>query len=146
MALHLIKLCVGTDSIDDLRQWQDEKLAAARKTRRTARLWHRTRMFPKRREEVVAGGSLYWVIKGIVQVRQSILDLEAVTGEDGIARCDIILDRDLIPVRPVPKRAFQGWRYLGPDAAPPDLAGISAGDLAAMPPQMRAALIDLGLI
>lgn len=146
MTLHLIKLCVGTDSIDDLRQWQDEKLAAARKKRRTARLWHRTRMFPKRRDEVLDGGSLYWVIKGVVQVRQPIIDLEAVTGEDGIQRCDIILDRELIPVRPVPRRAFQGWRYLVADEAPSDLAGASAEDLATMPPKMRAVLLELGLI
>lgn len=146
MTLHLIKLCVGTDSIEDLRQWQDEKLAKARKTRRAARLWHRTRMFPKRRAEVLDGGSLYWVIKGVVLVRQAILDLEAVTGDDGIQRCDIILDRELVPVRPVPRRAFQGWRYLLAEEAPPDLAAGNAESLAAMPPKLRAALLDLGLI
>lgn len=146
MTLHIIKLCVGCVSIEDLRDWQEEKLAQARKAKRTARLWHRTRMFPKRGSEIIGQGSLYWVIKAAVQVRQPIVGLEAVTGEDGIARCDIILAPELIPVRPVPRRAFQGWRYLPADDAPADLAGGVAGDLSRMPEAMRAELLSLGLI
>ena len=146
MTIHLIKLCVGTDSIEDLKQWQDEKLRRARaEGRKKPYLWHRTRMFPRRREEVLDGGSLYWVIKGIVQVRQAILDLKAVTGDDGIERCDIVLKRELVPVRPVPRRAFQGWRYLDPDDAPPDL-GKGNSDLTGMPAEMRSKLMELGLI
>jgi hypothetical protein len=146
MALHIIKLCVGCTSIEDLRDWQLEKLAQARKAKRQARLWHRTRMFPKRGEEIIGQGSLYWVIKAVVQVRQPIIDLEAVTGEDGIARCDIVLSPELIPVRPVPRRAFQGWRYLKPEDAPADLKGGLGGEIARMPEAMRAELLSLGLI
>ncbi len=146
MTLHLIKLCVGCTSIEDLRSWQDEKLAQARKDKRTARLWHRTRMFPKRGDEIIGQGSLYWVIKAVVQVRQPIIDLVAVTGEDKIARCDIILAPELIPVRPAPRRAFQGWRYLPADDAPADLAGGFGGDISRMPAAMRAELLALGLI
>ncbi len=146
MALHLIKLCVGCTSIEDLRQWQEEKLNSARKERRAARLWHRTRMFPRRGVEIIGQGSLYWVIKAAVQVRQPILDLVPVTGDDGIARCDIILSPELVPVRPVPRRAFQGWRYLAADEAPADLAGGFGGDISRLPLAMRAELLALGLI
>ena len=146
MTLHIIKLCVGCTSIEDLRQWQEEKLATARKERRAARLWHRTRMFPKRGDEIIGQGSLYWVIKAVVQVRQPILDLAPVTGEDGISRCDIILSPELVPVRPVPRRAFQGWRYLPAEDAPADLAGGASGAIARLPEAMRAELVALGLL
>lgn len=147
MTLHLVKLCVGTDSIEDLRSWQDQKLASAKRKhgRSKPEIWHRTRMFPKRQDEVLNGGSLYWVIRGIVQVRQKILELRPAVDKDGISCCDIILDRALVPVRPVPRRAFQGWRYLEPDDAPPDLAA-GTGDLTAMPARMRAELSELGLL
>jgi len=144
--MHLIKLCVGCASIEELQHWQSEKLAQARTARRAARLWHRTRMFPKRGDEIVGQGSLYWVIKASVQVRQPILDLVAVTGEDGIARCDIVLAPELVPVRPVPRRAFQGWRYLAAEDAPADLVGAVANDLSRMPDAMRSELLALGLI
>ena len=145
MALHLIKLCVGADSIEDLRSWQRGRLAEAKAAGRKPRLWHRTRMFPKRRQEILDGGSLYWVIKGIVQVRQPILGLEAMKGDDGISRCDIVLAATLVPVRPVPRRAFQGWRYFPAEDAPPDLQrGESA--LLTMPADMRKDLVALGLL
>ena len=146
MALHLIKLCVGCELIADLADWQTEKLSAARKAGTAARLWHRTRMFPSRRDEIAGSGSLYWVIKGILQVRQPILDFEAVTGEDGIGRCDIILAEKLVPVRPVPRRPFQGWRYLTAEDAPPDLKGGARNGIAAMPEAMRRELSSLGLL
>ena len=145
MSLHLLKLCVGAASIEDLRQWQENRLAESKAAKRQPRLWHRTRMFPKRREEILDGGSLYWVIKGVLQVRQPILDLQSVKGEDGITRCDIVLASDLIPVRPVPRRAFQGWRYLAAEDAPPDLKKGETGILS-MPAAMRAELVSLGLL
>ena len=137
MALHLIKLCVGCDSIDDLAQWQAERL------RRGEDVGHTTRMFPKRRDELLAGGSLYWVIRGHIQVRQPVLDLKTVIGGDGIERCRIVLGSELAPVRPTPRRAFQGWRYLKAEDAPPDLGGTSAEDV---PEAMRQELLRLGLI
>jgi len=145
MTLHIIKLCVGADKVADLAAWQRERLREAKAQGRKPRLWHRTRMFPKRRDEIIGGGSLYWVIKGIVQVRQPILGLEAVTGEDGIGRCDIVLGKALVPVRPVPRRAFQGWRYLAADEAPPDLKAGESG-LLDMPEKMRKELLALGLV
>jgi hypothetical protein len=146
MPIHIIKLCVGADSIEDLASWQAERIAEANAAGRVYRLHHRTRMFPKRKKEVIAGGSLYWVIKGLVQVRQPIRDLEAVTGADGIARCDIVLAPELILVRPVPRRPFQGWRYLDPADAPADLAANNTDGIADMPAHLRAKLTELGLL
>ena len=136
MSLHIIKLCVGADSIDDLSHWQTARLE------KSGRLFHTTRMTPRRRAEVLDGGSLYWVIKGMVAVRQRLVDLAEFTDGEGIGRCDLVLDPVLVPVEPAPKRPFQGWRYLKPEDAPPDLrAGAGGADL---PPELRAALRELG--
>ena len=138
MALHLVKLCVGVSEVAELRQW----IRNVRKGLDT--LDHTTRMFPKRREEILAGGSLYWVIRGLILCRQPIADLVPVTGADGIARCRIDFKPKIILVRPAPRRAFQGWRYLSADDAPPDLkAGVEAAD---MSEAMRRDLAALGLL
>ena len=141
MTLHLIKLCVGIESVAHLQERQD----ARRKRERTSELRHRTRQMPRRRDELLDGGSLYWVIKGVVQVRQRLVDLRAVRDDEGVRRCDLVFDPALVPTRPQPRRAFQGWRYLEPADAPNDL-DISASGLADMPDEMRAALTELGLI
>jgi hypothetical protein len=105
---------------------------------------HTTRMFPKRRDEILDGGSLYWVIRGMILCRQPIADLVAVTGADGIARCRIEFKPKIILVRPSPRRAFQGWRYLSAEDAPPDLkSGTGAED---MSETMRRELAALGLL
>jgi hypothetical protein len=144
MPLNIIKLCVGASSIEDLAQWQAERLREQKARGETPRLFHATLQTPKRQAEL-KGGSLYWVIKGIVQVRQKLLGFEDGTKKDGSPCCLILLDRKLVPVRPVPRRAFQGWRYLPEDDAPEDLRAGS-GDLASLPPEMRRALTELGLI
>lgn len=124
MPLHMIKLCVGATSVDDLIAWQ------ARNTIGRAGgqgPYHDTRMSPKRGAELTAGGSLYWVIQGRIQVRQRIVGLEGVSAEDGTAMCRIHLDPRLVRTRPRPKRPFQGWRYFEASDAPPDLdGGVSA--------------------
>jgi hypothetical protein len=147
MALHLIKLCVGVDSIEDLASWQAERLKRRRQAgEKRPNLFHRTFQSPKRRAELLDGGSLYWVIKGIVQVRQPLLDISEGHKEDGTPCCLLILKNELIAVRPVPRRAFQGWRYLSASEAPQDLKRGAAGSLTAMPPKLRKELADLGLL
>jgi hypothetical protein len=147
MPLHLIKLCVGCDSIEDLAAWQAERLKGRRRAgEKKPRLFHRTFQTPKRRTELLDGGSLYWVIKGLVQVRQPLLDLAEGSKDDGTPCCLLILANTLVPVRPTPRRAFQGWRYLLPAEAPADLKQRAAHDLVAMPPQLRKHLAELGLL
>jgi hypothetical protein len=146
MTLHLVKLCVGADSIEDLASWQKERLAAQKKAGKRPRIHHATFQTPKREADLLDGGSLYWVIKGIVQARQRILALEEGTREDGTRCCHIVLDQRIVPVRPVPRRAFQGWRYLEPDEAPADLTGNRGAGVAEMPPAMRKKLAELGLL
>lgn len=146
MALNILKLCVGADSIEDLAAWQRGRLAHAKKTTGTARVFHTTRMVPKRQDEVLDGGSLYWVIKGIIQVRQRIIGFEPGHKEDGTPCVLIMLDPGLVTVRPTPRRAFQGWRYLTTDDAPVDLTGAAARTTRAMPPKLRKDLADLGLL
>jgi hypothetical protein len=147
MTLHLIKLCVGCDSIEDLADWQAERLKQRRKAgEKKPQLFHRTFQTPKRKDELLAGGSLYWVIKGLVQVRQPLADIGEGTKEDGTPCCLLILKNELVPVRPVPRRAFQGWRYLDADEAPADLVGRKARGVTEMPPKLRKQLAELGLI
>jgi hypothetical protein len=146
MTLHLVKLCVGCDSVEDLASWQAERLKQMKADGVKPELFHRTFQSPKRREALLDGGSLYWVIKGIVTVRQRLVDLREGSKPDGTPCCLLILDRKLVPVRPVPRRAFQGWRYLPPDEAPGDLASGRAHGLALMPPKLRRELAELGLI
>jgi hypothetical protein len=145
MALHIIKLCVGADSIEDLHAFQKERLVAQKKAGEKPRLFHTTFQTPKRQAELMDGGSLYWVIKGTIQVRQRLVGFEEGHKPDGSRCCLLLLDAALVPVRPVPRRAFQGWRYLDAADAPADL-GRADKQLAALPPAMRRDLTDLGLI
>jgi hypothetical protein len=105
---------------------------------------HTTRMIPKRMEELLDGGSLYWVIKGQVQARQKLLDIRSFTGGDGITRCDLVLGPEVIETSPAPKRPFQGWRYLKDEEAPRDLGGSGLAD--DMPSDLRRELAELGLL
>jgi hypothetical protein len=135
MALHLIKLCVGVNSPEELRAWRAERAALGQPP-----IVH-TRQTPKRGEEILDGGSLYWVIKGQVLIRQRILAIETV-GEGREARCEIGLDPELIDTAPQPRRPFQGWRYFTTEDAPPDLTA-AAGE-AAMSPDLARRLREIG--
>ena len=145
MTVHLVKLCVGCDTIQDLQDWQRQRLKELKRARKPAKLFHRTLQTPKRRDEVLDGGSLYWVIKGFILVRQRILDLRPAHKDDGTPCCAIVYDEELVATRPQARRAFQGWRYLQPADAPADLRAIGKeeGD---MPLAMRADLRELRLI
>lgn len=138
--INLVKLCVGAERVEDLTDWQARRMAET--GARTP--VHVTRMWPRRAAELLAGGSLYWVFKGVILARQRILGLEERVGADGITRCAIVLDAEAIRTEPAPRRPFQGWRYLLPADAPRDLPATRAGD-AALPPGLAAALADIGL-
>ena len=138
MPLNILKLCVGVGEIEELESWVRD-CRAGRDT-----LDHVTRSFPKRREEIVPGGSLYWVIRGMILCRQPIAGLEAVTGADGIERCRIVFKPKIIAVRPAPRRAFQGWRYLEVADAPPDLPRTARAE--GISGKMRRELAELGLL
>lgn len=140
MALHILKLCVGCDSVEDLADWQ--RARAAELPGGLPR--HVTRMWPRRGDEVLDGGSIYWIIKGQVLVRQRILRLDEVTGEDGVTRCALVLDPELVRTEPAPRRPFQGWRYLSAEDAPRDMALSRAGD-DELPPELAEALAVFGL-
>lgn len=142
MTIHLQKLSVGTESIDTLRVWQKKVAAHRVKRGELAAHEHVTRMFPKQKEALLDGGSIYWVIKGLIQCRNRIIDLEEVRTQDGRKACAIIMDLDLIPTVPAPRRAFQGWRYLKDEDIPADIGGASGG--ADLPPELRTKLVNLG--
>ncbi|RIK86282.1 MAG: DUF1489 domain-containing protein [Hyphomicrobiales bacterium] len=144
MPLHLIKLCVGCDSVEDLEAWIAEVLAEKRSAGLPVEQFHTTRMVPKRVDDLLDGGSLYWIVKGGVQCRQRLLDIRPFTDAEGIGRCRLILDPAVTRTEWQPRRPFQGWRYLQPADAPGDLAG--AGTAQEMPLALRRELADLGLL
>ena len=135
--VHLIKLCVGAEKVEDLIEWQRSRYG-------DGPACHVTRMWPKRADDILHGGSLYWVFKGVVRARQRIIGLEERLGADGIARCAIILDREIVRTEALPRRPFQGWRYLKAEDAPRDLAkGRAREDV--LPRELQAALAEIGL-
>jgi hypothetical protein len=144
--IHIVKLCVGIENAAELIAWQAERLKAMKRVGQTPELVHRTRMTPKRAGEVLDGGSLYWVIKGSILLRQRILDLREETDPERGSVCAIVFDPVLVPTRPQARRAFQGWRYLTTDDAPPDLPASEAAVVAEMPAAMRAELAALALL
>jgi hypothetical protein len=129
MALHLIKLCVGVSEVGEL----------ADRARQRRPIVH-TRQTPKRATEILEGGSLYWVIKGQVLVRQAILAIDTIE-EGASSRCEILLDQTAYRTAPQPRRAFQGWRYFTADDAPVDLSNDAGEDL---PAELAVALRSLG--
>ncbi len=142
--LHLIKLSVGSESVADLAAWQAGAPSRNRAQGLPEGIFHVTRMWPRRAAELLAGGSIYWVIRGLVQVRQRLVSLDERIGQDGIRRCALRLDPELIRVQPQPKRPFQGWRYLKAKDAPSDLGPFREGeDL--LPTEMQLALDALGV-
>jgi hypothetical protein len=145
MPLHLVKLCVGCDSIEDLEEWIAFRLSEMRRAGEPAEQRHTTRMIPKRVEELLEGGSLYWVIRGSVQVRQRLLDVRPFRDPEGVQRCHLMLEPQLVPTDWQPRRAFQGWRYLKHEEAPRDL-GADRAALRELPPELRRDLAELGLL
>jgi hypothetical protein len=145
MSLHLIKLCVGCDSVSDLEDWVKQKLKEKKRRGQKPEHIHTTRMVPKRADELTEGGSLYWVIKGQISCRERILDIRPFVDKDGIGRCRVVLDGKIVPVEPRPCRAFQGWRYFAVKDAPRDLSRAAPG-VAKMPENLRRELRELGLL
>lgn len=142
--LNLLKMCVGAEQVSDLTRWQARQAAMQAAAGRPVEHTHTTRMWPRREAELLDGGSMYWVFKGVILARQRIARLDRVTGEDGVSRCAIVLHREVIKTEVMPRRPFQGWRYLRGADAPGDLsaAGRQDDDL---PAGLSVALADIGL-
>jgi hypothetical protein len=146
MTLHLVKLCVGCDSVQDLVDWIEETRLAHQRMGRAYEQTHTTRMQPKRIgvDQELTGVSLYWVIKSRIQARQNLLAIRPFKDGDGISRCRLVLEPEVHPVRPRPMSPFQGWRYLAAADAPPDMAAL--GVETEMPEALRRELAGLGLL
>jgi hypothetical protein len=143
MTLHIIKLCVGAESIESLARWQKARIKELKKKGKKPELIHVTRMTPKRRDDLLDGGSLYWVIKGQIAVRQRLIDLRPVT-KNGRPHCGLVYDPKLIPTVRRFCRPFQGWRYLDPKNAPQDISDLKGGKN--LPEKLKAELAELGLL
>jgi hypothetical protein len=142
--MHMIKLCVGVATLEELESYRSER----------AHWWgadygedvhvHRTRTMPKRRAEMEGQGSIYWVISGVIRCRQPILRLAEAVNENGVPCCDIIMAPDMVRTIPRPKSAFQGWRYLSPEDAPADMDAVGGFDAGSM--ELAEELAKFGLL
>ncbi|MDF1686016.1 MAG: DUF1489 domain-containing protein [Parvibaculaceae bacterium] len=144
MSVHLIKLCVGVSEPEELEAWQARRVAEKRAAGIEPEVIHITRMVPKRAEELLDGGSLFWVMKGEIRARQTLLDVRDFRDEEGVRRCALVLDPEVVRTQRRGRRAFQGWRYLKAEDAPADVR--LGADEAEMPEEMRAELEKLGLL
>ena len=142
MSVHLLKLCVGADDVRDLRAWQQRQARSHVEAGSDPRPLHVTRMWPKRAGEILDGGSLYWVIRGTILVRQRIIALEPIEDGTGVRRCGIRLDPELFATTPQPRRPFQGWRYVAEGDAPQD---VLRADLS-LPAGLSTHLNEVGVI
>lgn len=138
-------MAVGIDSVDHLAEVQRQRLERSAESGGTGDLRHFTRHAPRRADEVISGGSIYWIIKGYVRARQNILGIERVAHREGRKRCALILDPDLVKTELSPHKPLQGWRYLDPAGTPADM-NLSAPEETAIPPDMAAELRELGLL
>jgi hypothetical protein len=145
MALNLVKLCVGCDSVKELEDWIARRLKQRTQRGLSREHLHRTRMMPKRTDELRDGGSLYWVIRGEIMCRQRIIDVRPFVDKGGVPRCHLVLEPKLVLVEPRSWRAFQGWRYLPSESSPRDLDRVAPG-AKNMPETMRRELRELGLL
>lgn len=142
--VNLLKLCVGAEKVADLEAWQKRQRAQRKAQGLEPVHIHVTRMWPKRQDEILNGGSLYWVFKGLVLARQEIARLDEVVGSDGIRRCGIVLVPEIIRTQPMPRRPFQGWRYFAPEDVPEDLDTADGGE-PELPAGLATALSDMGV-
>jgi hypothetical protein len=141
--LHLIKLAVGVENLEELVRWQKQRLAEKKKKNQKPELVHITRQTPKRAEELLAGGSLYWVIKGQIAARQRLIELRPMT-RNGIPHCGLVYDKKLVPVIRRSRAAFQGWRYLDMADAPADVGTTKGAN--GLPEKLQQELAALGLL
>jgi hypothetical protein len=138
--LHLLKMAVGATDIEEMRRFRARRLIERGES------WVYTRNHPRRAEAVLNGGSIYWVIKGKILVRQRVVGFRSERDANGRRYCLILVDEMLVPTLPRPFRPFQGWRYLPPADAPKDAPAGPGGDFTAMPDHMLSELHELGLI
>lgn len=141
--LHLIKLAVGVDTVDELKAYQKKRFQKLHNKQNV--FVHITRNTPRRSEELLAGGSLYWVIKGYIRAHQKILGLKSLVIDD-IPHCGIVLASEVFKTVSHPQRPFQGWRYFAPNKAPKELGDDDDDDVSEMPESMRRELKKLGLL
>lgn len=142
--MHMIKLCVGVAMLEELEGYREERAHWWGADYGEAVHVHRTRMMPRRAAEIEGQGSIYWVISGVIRARQPILRLAEASDDSGRTCCDIIMSPDMVRVLPRPKRPFQGWRYLDPAGAPPDLAQSGFNEAGSL--ELAEELAQLGLL
>jgi hypothetical protein len=146
MTIHLVKIAVGIESVEHLKEVQIERLRKAREKNGSAALRHLTRNPPKRADEVLDNGSIYWIIKGYIRVRQRINGISEAFDRDGKPRCALILDTNLVQTVLLPHKPIQGWRYLEVDVAPADLTTAERKKVSSLPQDMADELRSLGLL
>ena len=144
MTVHLIKIAAGVQHLDQLQTrllsygYDDPDHGPVTPVP--------TRNTPKRADELLDGGSIYWIIKGKIAARTPFIDIYGEETPEGKKVCRLCVSSTVIPTIPVPKRGFQGWRYFPAADAPDDMPVGSGGEINEISPEMAAELKELGLI
>jgi len=145
MTIHILRRAFHSDSLDDLAAWQKERRKEMREAGGKAKTRTMLRNFPTRQEELLDGGSIYWIIKGNIRARQRVLAIEPNPDPESRRKCVLVLETKIVPTVPFPVRARRGWRYLEPGAVPPDLGDVPKGG-DKLPAELAAELRELGLL
>ena len=143
--VNLIKLCVGIDSLSELEERQSRLILPKKFKNPKNFTFHLTRMYPQREKEILSGGSLYWVIKGQILGRQKISFLERIKDENNIKRCLIVLEKKIYITQTLPRKPFQGWRYLEPEVSPKDVSIYNKSD-EELPHNLKLELYKIGVL
>ena len=144
--VNLVKIAVGVTSVEELSLRQAEFLKKIN-DKKFPYFYHSTRMMPKKHEDIISNGSLYWVVKGVICARQKVIDIVKFEDTDGKKRCKIFLAAEIVKTKPVRKRPFQGWRYLKKHITPEDLnEPIKANFDSNIPIQLQKQLLEMGVL
>ena len=145
MTVHLLRRAFHSESLEDLAEWQAERRKEMRAKGQKPKTRTLLRNFPTRQEELLDGGSIYWIVKGHIRARQRILDIQQNADPESRRRCVLVLETKITPTMPYPVRARRGWRYLEPNDVPPDLDKAGKG-VDKLPETLAAELRELGLL
>ncbi|OUX43509.1 hypothetical protein CBE37_02070 [bacterium TMED277] len=144
--VNLVKIAVGVTTVEELILRQTEFLKKIN-DKNFPYFYHSTRMMPKKYEDIISNGSLYWVIKGAICARQKVLDIVKFEDTDGKKRCKIFLAPEIKKTKPVRKRPFQGWRYLKKHITPQDLnEPIKTTFDSNIPLDVQKQLLEMGVL
>ena len=145
MYANFLRTGVGVESIEHLYEIQHGHRQIKFNGENHAYLF--TRRTPTRANDLINGGSVYWIIKRQICARQTIADIQTLKDEDDKPFCHVIMNQQIYLTQPVAHKHIQGWRYLSPEKAPKDIGLFTPNNRPDdIPPELAAELAEAGLL